>query len=102
MRTCASCPGIDGQGPPLAPPTWGPRSFNIGAGMARIRTAAGFIRHNMPFDRPGTLTDQEAIDVAAYLVSRPRPDLPGKENDWPAGGAPPDVAYPVRSASTTN
>lgn len=102
MRTCASCHGIDGQGTPLAPPTWGPRSFNIGAGMARIRTAAGFIRHNMPFDRPGTLTDQEAIDVAAYLVSRPRPDLPGKENDWPAGGAPPDVAYPVRSASTTD
>ena len=26
--------------------------------------AASFIRHNMPFDRPGTLTDQQAFDVA--------------------------------------
>ncbi len=95
--TCARCHGPDGQGSALAPPTWGPRSFNIGAGMARLRTAAGFIRHNMPFDQPGTLTDQQAIDVAAYVVSRPRPDLPGKENDWPNGGAPPDAAYRVKS-----
>ena len=95
--TCAQCHGLNGEGTPIAPPTWGDRSFNIGAGMARIRTAAAFIRHNMPFDRPGTLTDQQAQDVAAYLVSRPRPDLPGKENDWPLGGAPADRAYPVRS-----
>lgn len=95
QRVCAACHGLDGQGTPLAPPTWGPRSFNIGAGMSRIRTAAGFIRYNMPNDRPGTLTDKQALDVAAYLVSRPRPDLPGKEHDWPLGGAPVDVAYPV-------
>ncbi|HRP07122.1 MAG TPA: c-type cytochrome, partial [Gemmatimonadales bacterium] len=55
--TCAQCHGLDGEGTPIAPPTWGERSFNIGAGMARIRTAAAFIRHNMPQDRPGTLTD---------------------------------------------
>ncbi len=94
---CARCHGPDGQGSPLAPPVWGPRSFNIGAGMARIRTAAGFIRHNMPFDLPGTLTDTQALDVAAYVTSRPRPDLPGKEHDWPNGGAPEDAAYPVLS-----
>lgn len=97
QQVCAACHGLDGQGTPLAPPTWGPRSFNVGAGMARLRTAAGFIRHNMPFDRPGTLSDEQAINVAAYLVSRPRPDLPGKENDWPNGDAPPDAAYPVNS-----
>lgn len=96
-QQCARCHGPDGQGTPLAPPTWGPRSFNIGAGMARIRTAAGFIRHNMPFDNPGSLSDAEAIDVAAYLTSRPRPDFAGKENDWPNGGAPPDAAYEVNS-----
>jgi thiosulfate dehydrogenase len=98
--TCASCHGINGEGTPIAPPTWGPRSFNIGAGMARLRTAAGFIRHNMPFDRPGTLTDSQAVNVAAYLISRPRPDFVGKEDDWPLGGAPADVAYPVKSAAT--
>lgn len=97
-QQCARCHGPDGQGTPLAPPTWGPRSFNVGAGMSRIRTAAGFIRHNMPFDNPGVLSDTEAVNVAAYLVSRPRPDFPDKENDWPRGGAPPDAAYEVKSA----
>ncbi len=97
QMSCARCHGNDGEGTSVAPPTWGPRSFNVGAGMARIQTAAGFIRHNMPFDLPGTLSDTEAADVAAYLVSRPRPDFPGKENDWPKGGAPVDRAYEVKS-----
>jgi thiosulfate dehydrogenase len=92
---CVRCHGAGGDGTAIAPPLWGERSFNIGAGMARVRTAAAFIRHNMPLDRPGTLTDQQAMDVAAYVTSQPRPDLPGKENDWPEGGAPPDVPYAI-------
>jgi thiosulfate dehydrogenase len=90
---CARCHGAAGEGTALAPPLWGARAFNIGAGMARLRTAAAFIRHNMPNDRPGTLTPQQAFDVAAFVTSRPRPDFPGKEHDWPKGGAPPDAAY---------
>jgi thiosulfate dehydrogenase len=96
-ESCARCHGKSGGGG-VGPPLWGPRSFNVGAGMARQRTAAGFIRHNMPDNRPGTLTDQEAADVAAWVVSRPRPDFAGKERDWPRGGAPPDVAYRTQSA----
>ncbi|HEY0970257.1 MAG TPA: c-type cytochrome [Gemmatimonadales bacterium] len=95
--SCAVCHGVGGQGTPAAPPLWGPESYNIGAGMARLRTAASFIRHNMPFGNPN-LTDQQAFDVAAYVNSHPRPDLPGKENDWPRGNPPPDVAYPTRAA----
>lgn len=90
---CARCHGDDGEGGPLGPPVWGDRSFNVGAGMARLRTAASFIRANMPRDRPGTLSEQQAYDVAAFLVARPRPDLAGKHLDWPNGGAPPDAAY---------
>jgi thiosulfate dehydrogenase len=67
--------------------------------MARVRTAASFIRDNMPFDRPGSLTDQQAFDVAGFVVVQPRPDFRGKENDWPNGDPPPDVAYPTRAAS---
>jgi len=52
----------------------------------------------MPFDQPGTLSDQQAFDVAAYVDSRPRPDFPDKINDWPNGDAPPEVAYPTRAA----
>jgi thiosulfate dehydrogenase len=95
--TCAKCHGAQGEGTASAPPLWGARSYNIGAGMARVRTAADFIRHNMPFDAPGTLSDQQAFDVAAFVNRHARPDFRGKENDWPNGDPPPDVAYPTRS-----
>ncbi len=100
--SCARCHGADGAGTATAPAVWGPRSYNIGAGMARVFTAANFIRKNMPFDQPGSLTDQQALDVAAYVNARPRPDFPGKEKDWPAGGAPVDVAYRVLSMNTSH
>ena len=90
---CARCHGAAGEGTIVAPPVWGPESFAIGAGMARINAAAAFIRWNMPNDRPGTLGDQQAYDVAAFLLSHPRPDTPGKERDWPNGDAPEDAAY---------
>jgi thiosulfate dehydrogenase len=99
--TCVRCHGADGLGTAIAPPLWGPRSFNIGAGMARLRTAALFIRHNMPNDRAVVLTDQQAADVASYVVSRPRPDFIPKDRDWPLGNPPPDVAYPINAKPRT-
>jgi len=65
--------------------------------MAREERAASFIWHNMPYGRPKTLTPQQAFDVAAFVNAQPRPDSPGKERDWPRGGAPPDVPYDTRS-----
>jgi thiosulfate dehydrogenase len=53
----------------------------------------------MPFDRPGTLSDQQAFDVALYVNSHSRPDFPGKELDWPRGDPPPDAPYPTRAAA---
>jgi thiosulfate dehydrogenase len=96
--SCTACHGVDGNGTMAAPPLWGPRSFNIGAGMARVQSAARFIHQLMPRDKPGTLTPQQAFDVATYVVSRPRPDFRGKEKDWPHGGAPADVAYQTLAA----
>lgn len=90
---CTVCHGVDGQGTATAPPLWGPRSFTIGAGMARASLAAGFIKANMPLGQGGTLTDDEAYDVAAFIVRQPRPDFPGKVNDWPKGGKPADALY---------
>jgi thiosulfate dehydrogenase len=97
--TCTICHGADGQGTNAAPPLWGKHSYNIGAGMARVRTAAAFIHQAMPFDKPGTLTPQQAFDVAAYINSRPRPDFADKAEDWPNGDPPPDVAYPTKAAA---
>lgn len=67
------CHAANGAGNPSAgfPPLWGPASFNDGAGMnAKM---ASFVRANMPANAPGTLTDQEAADVSAYVLSHPRP-----------------------------
>ena len=58
------------------PALWGKDSYNWGAGMHRINTAAGFIQHNMPLGRGETLSDQEAWDVAAYINSHERPQDP--------------------------
>ncbi len=90
---CTRCHAADGAGTVVAPAVWGPRSFTIAAGMAREQRLASFLRQAMPFDRPGTLSDQEAYDLAAFVMSHPRPDLPAKSRDWPAGGAPSDVPY---------
>jgi thiosulfate dehydrogenase len=94
--SCARCHGADGSGLQATPAVWGAHSYSIGASMARVGRAAAFIRRNMPNDKPGTLTDQQAYDVAAYINSHTRPDLPGKSLDWPGGNAPADVPYATR------
>lgn len=93
--TCVRCHGQSGQGTQLAPPLWGPRSYNVGAGMARINTAASFIHALMPIDRAQRLTPQQAFDIATYINTRPRPDFPAKVRDWPHGGKPDDADYHV-------
>ena len=92
-KKCAFCHGSDGQGTMAAPPVWGSRSYNIGAGMARVGVAASFIKANMPRGWGWSVTDDEAFDVAAYINSQPRPDFPDKVRDWPNGGKPADVPY---------
>ena len=92
-KTCVTCHGADGAGNGPIPALWGPKSYSVGASMTRLERAASFIMHNMPQTAPGTLTAQEAFDLSAYINSHPRPDSPGKENDWPMGGAPADVPY---------
>jgi thiosulfate dehydrogenase len=91
--SCSRCHGASGDGTAAVPSLWGARSYSIGASMARRERAASFIRHNMPLDRPGTLSDQEAFDLAAFINAQPRPDLPDKGEDWPNGDAPGDVPY---------
>jgi thiosulfate dehydrogenase len=90
-RRCSTCHGMDGQGLLAAanrnkgylfPPLWGPDSFNDGAGMHRVLTAARFIKARMPLGEP-TLSDDEAFDVAAFINSKPRPEMPGLERDYP-------------------
>ncbi len=99
---CSRCHGGDGQGIPPATALWGPRSYSIAASLARLERAASFIRNNMPFDSAGVLSNQESFDVAAFVLSHPRSDSPGKEKDWSGGGAPTDVPYDTRGHSAFN
>jgi thiosulfate dehydrogenase len=71
-KQCAQCHGPEGAGqPPAIPPLWGPDSYNDGAGMNEIGKMAAFVQHNMPQTNPGSLTPQQAYDVAAYVHSKP-------------------------------
>jgi thiosulfate dehydrogenase len=78
---CAMCHGDNGQGQTVRnaqvfPPLWGPRSYNWGAGMAKVSKAAAFIRANMPYGAGRKLSLQEAWDVAAFVDSHSRPQDP--------------------------
>lgn len=80
-NNCVICHGARGEGTKVNgayvfPPLWGKDSYNWGAGMHRINTAAGFIQANMPYGRGGTLSDQDAWDVAMFMNSQERPADP--------------------------
>lgn len=78
---CVICHGANGEGMKsgddfVFPPLWGKESFNWGAGMHRINTAAMFIKESMPLGKGGSLTDEQAWHVAAYMNSHERPQDP--------------------------
>jgi len=90
-QRCAACHQNDGFGLPASrnpaqgyvfPPLWGPNSFNDGAGMHRVLTAARFIKAKMPLGA-ANLDDDQAFDVAAYINSKPRPEMSGLDRDFP-------------------
>jgi thiosulfate dehydrogenase len=71
---CSACHGATGAGIPGAfPALWGAKSFNTGAGMHRVTTLAAFVHENMPPGGAKPLTPQESLDVAAFVLSKPRP-----------------------------
>jgi thiosulfate dehydrogenase len=80
-QNCAICHGMNGQGTKVDgryafPPLWGKDSYNAGAGMFRVETAAAFIKANMPLGKGGSLSDQQAWDVAQFVNSHERPADP--------------------------
>jgi len=82
-QKCASCHGNNGEGQKeqenyITPPLWGIDSYNKAAGFSRINLLAGFIRANMPLGQAWSLTDQESLDIAAYINLQLRPWDPRK------------------------
>jgi len=97
LDRCKTCHGEDGQGVFIGDkrpgPLWGPDSWNDGAGAARVYTLAGIIRYSMPYLNPGSLTDEEAQQLAAFINSKPRPEYPFKANDYRTDKVPVDGVY---------
>lgn len=92
IAKCQSCHQDNGQGVLNSdkseytyPPLWGEHSFNDGAGLYRISNFAKYVKYNMPqgtnYQNP-MLSDEEAWDVAAFVVSRNRPHI-NVPKDWP-------------------
>lgn len=79
QKKCARCHGLEGDGILHSnggyevPPLWGSDSFNAGSSMAKIDVLAGFIKANMPPGEEWVLTDQDTLDVAAYIHLKSRP-----------------------------
>lgn len=104
---CAVCHGENGQGVRAGavgsatgytfPPLWGNDTFNTGAGMNRLLTASAFIKSNMPLGSTHAqpqLSNDEAYDVAAFVLSQPRKVKPNLDKDFPARwNKPVDAAF---------
>jgi thiosulfate dehydrogenase len=101
-NSCQRCHGNNGEGVMypdssgyIYPPLWGQHSFNVSAGLYRISRLAAFIKYNMPYgptQLPPQLSDEDAWDVAAYIISQPR-DEKKFPYDWPKIETKP-VDYP--------
>lgn len=103
-QTCVACHATDGSGigANTGPALWGDNSFNDGAGMTRLSKMAAFIQRNMPPGKENTFTDQEAADIAAYILSHDRPEFPDKDKDFPHGGKPSDFIDKERREQIRN
>jgi thiosulfate dehydrogenase len=89
---CQSCHQANGEGvfngdktEYTYPALWGKNSFNDGAGLYRISNFAKYVKYNMPqgvTHLTTQLADEEAWDVAAYIISQTRPHS-NVSKDWP-------------------
>ena len=89
---CQSCHQANGEGILNSdkteftfPALWGKSSFNDGAGLNRISNFTKFVKYNMPqgvTHQSTQLSDEEAWNVSAYILSQPRPHM-NVPNDWP-------------------
>jgi thiosulfate dehydrogenase len=77
---CSTCHAADGLGQRAAngagyqfPPLWGPDSFNNGAGMNRVLTAAAYAMHNMPLGQHSAVRYSQTLTPMMW-----RPTLSAK------------------------
>ena len=92
ITKCQSCHQANGEGvfntdktEYIYPALWSKNSFNDGAGLYRISNFAKYVKYNMPqgvTHLSTQLTDEEAWDVSAFVISQARPHI-NVPKDWP-------------------
>ncbi|MES2963463.1 MAG: c-type cytochrome, partial [Bdellovibrionota bacterium] len=98
---CIACHGKNGEGRWRAdgksfefPPLWGKQAWSVGTSMSRLSILARFVKGNMPFNSTTKLSDEDAWNVSAYVLSQKRPPWKGimpfpvlssKPFDYPIG-----------------
>ncbi|GAO42149.1 c-type cytochrome [Flavihumibacter petaseus] len=92
---CARCHGANGEGQMRFdkatydyPPLWGQYGYQPGSSMHRVLMQAKWLKANMPYDKATHdkpfLTDEEAIDIAAFVNDDTRHKRPGVTDfDYP-------------------
>ncbi|WP_240904863.1 c-type cytochrome [Sphingobacterium sp. SGR-19] len=69
QNKCASCHGVNGyEGPEDKLVTDSTGRNTIGNYWPYATTIFDYVRRAMPFEAPGSLTDQEVYDITAYLL----------------------------------
>lgn len=81
--SCAECHSEDGPGlgeyrpgeeRPRVPALWGEADgYSRGAAFYRTPVLAASVQTHMPYDEPGTLSDQDALDIAAFINALDKP-----------------------------
>jgi thiosulfate dehydrogenase len=96
---CALCHGRDGQGLWASqdrrrgfvfPALWGDDSFNNGAGMGRVLTAARFIKARMPYGRPDRASSSRDMFLASFGTRRST-SLVARTEPWRFAATPPAI-----------
>jgi cytochrome c len=87
-KKCASCHGDHGEGNPKNPAVIGEKAFpEKPAKTAKLRKGVtfktagdvlGFVKAKMPIKAPGTLSDDEAAAVTAWLLSESKVNIEKK------------------------
>ena len=79
---CVPCHGKNGQGllPTDGPPLWGDGAFPAGPGMGKEDILAAFVHRLMPKGN-ADLSVTQALVVAAFVLSHPRPQMEHAEGD---------------------
>lgn len=111
---CAECHQDNGNGEWNAgqqradyPAVWGSNSFGQMSGAGRLATLATLVYGTMPRDKvdvtdhSSRLSQTEAWDVSAYLLSKPHPFNDRFINDW-SGAGPDGMPNWLRRASSAS